>query len=298
MKIEHVVIVLGKRLQHSELTAEGRSRVDGVIEYISNHCMENTLVGFCIFLTARQTRSEAGAMLEYYLNQAKVRDLNIDHIPVLLEEKSTSTIENIRNLAYEMIQSDLIVENDTIKVTFVSNDYHLERILEIQHYLDEQGLLKTLIETCSSAGLKLNIPYQLEQHICVPYPTKNQQGELFLAIEALTTYRVYLEGVVADSFVRSLQAVRQEPLNIALETFKRVELILRDTEGANVEREFADKCAVLRTVMPLLKQSVLATDPNASKISCAFWLASLDVNLTMLNRLLDPETDINSRWWK
>ncbi len=135
MKIEHLVIVLGKRLQNSELTAEGRSRVDGLIGYISSNNMENTLMGFCGGITARQVRSEADVMHEYYVNQSSAVNLNVENIPILLEQHSTSTIENIRNLARELIDTDLVVENKAVKVTFVSNDYHLERIFEIQQYL-------------------------------------------------------------------------------------------------------------------------------------------------------------------
>lgn len=298
MKIEHLVIVLGKRLQNNELTAEGRSRVDAVIDYISSTNMDRTLISFCGGITGRQVRSEASAMHEYYVNLASTLNLNVADIPVLLEQKSTSTIENIRHLASEIIESDFKLEQKEIKVTFVSNAYHLERIFEIQQYLDEQGLLKTLKATCLDAGLKLNIPYQLEQHICVPYPKKTTQADLFLAIEALTTYRVYLEGVVATSFTRQLADVRRQPLNIALSAFERVDLILRSLPNLQSADELSEKCAVLRQILPILKQCVQATHHEASLSCHAHWLAVLDVNLTMLNRLLDPETEPQSRWWR
>lgn len=298
MKIEHLVIVLGKRLQNNELTAEGRSRVDALIDHIFANDMTKTVIGFCGGVTARQARSEAQVMHEYYLKQAHKKNVDVDGIPVLLEQVSTSTIENIRHLAKALIQSELIHENSAVQVTFVSNDYHLERIFEIQHYLDEQGLLKTLKATCLDAGLMLNIPYQLEKHVCVPYPEKTMHAELFLSIEALTTYRVYLEGVVANSFTRKLEDVRCYPLHVALRAFECVDSIIQRVDNAGVPNELADKCAVLRTIMPLLKQSVLSTGHDSSVSSQAQWLACLDINLTMLNRLLDPETDPSSRWWK
>ncbi|MDN3680640.1 YdcF family protein [Vibrio tapetis subsp. quintayensis] len=298
MKIEHLIIVLGKRLQKDKLTAEGRSRVNALIDYIATNNMEKTVIGFCGGVTSRQTRSEAQVMYEYYLNQASAYNLLADHIPVLLEQLSTSTIENIRHLAIELIKSDLILENSAVQVTFVSNDYHLERIFEIQHYLDEQGLLKTLKATCLSSGLRLNIPYQLERHVCVPYPTKTMQAELFLAIEALTTYRVYLEGVVANSFTRKIEEVRHQPLRVASNAFECVDSILTKVDNIELANDFANKCTVVRSIMPLLKQSVESTAHDKPRSDIVSWLATLDVNLTMLNRLLDPETDPDSRWWK
>lgn len=298
MKIEHLVIVLGKRLQNNELTLEGCSRVDALIDHIFANDMTKTVIGFCGGVTARQTRSEAQVMHEYYLKQASKKNVDVDYIPVLLEQLSTSTIENIRHLSKALIQSELILKNSAVQVTFVSNDYHLERIFEIQHYLDEQGLLKTLKATCLDAGLILNIPYQLEKHVCVPYPDKTIQAELFLAIEALTTYRVYLEGVVAHSFTRTLEDVRYHPLRIALLAFERVDSIIHEVDNLGLPSELSDKCAVLRSIMPLLKQSVQSTGHDTSVYNHAHWLACLDVNLTMLNRLLDPETDPSYRWWK
>ncbi|MDN3685627.1 ElyC/SanA/YdcF family protein [Vibrio sinaloensis] len=58
---------------------------------------------------------------------------------ILLEDASTNTMENFTNVANILLEKGI---RGPVNISFVSNDYHLERLFQIQSLLDEQGLLK------------------------------------------------------------------------------------------------------------------------------------------------------------
>ncbi|MFA0015690.1 YdcF family protein [Vibrio lentus] len=292
MSINHLLIVLGKRLNGNKLTDEGISRVDALVEYLAELLVEEsnqqTAVAFCGGVTKGQTLSEADAMHQYFRKLESEREAPFVLGEILLEQHSTNTVENIQNLASEMIESGLFSRGQSVKVTFVSNDYHLQRIFEIQMLMDEQGLLKVLVEKCSALGVDLQIDRQLEAHVAVPYPHQSTQGQLFLLMDVLTTYRVYLEGVVAGSFERDLESVRREPERLALEALTRVGCLLKESS----------QFGIIGTLRPVLASCIQQTPAVTDIKKVREYLALLDTNLTLLNRYLDPEQDKTQRWWR
>ncbi|WP_454441050.1 YdcF family protein [Vibrio bathopelagicus] len=292
MSINHLLIVLGKRLNGNKLTEEGISRVDALVEFLAELLVEEsnqqTAVAFCGGVTKGQTLSEADAMHQYFRKLESQREAPFVLGAILLEQLSTNTVENIQNLASEMIESGLFARGQSVKVTFVSNDYHLQRIFEIQMLMDEQGLLKVLVEKCSALGVELQIDRQLEAHVAVPYPHQSTQGQLFLLMDVLTTYRVYLEGVVAGSFERELESVRREPERLALEALTRVECLLKESS----------QFSIIDTLQPVLASCIQQTPAGTDIKKVREYLALLDTNLTLLNRYLDPESDHTHRWWR
>ena len=292
MSINHLFIVLGKRLNGNKLTDEGSSRVDALVEYLAkllvDESNQQTAVAFCGGVTKGQALSEADAMHQYFRKLESQREAPFVLGAILLEQHSTNTIENIQNLASEMIKSGLFARGQSVKVTFVSNDYHLQRIFEIQMLMDEQGLLKVLIEKCSALGVELQIDRQLEAHVSVPYPYQSTQGQLFLLMDVLTTYRVYLEGVVAGSFKRDLESVRREPERLALDVLAKVECLLKKSP----------QFGIIATLQPVLASCIQQTPAGTDIKKVREYLALLDTNLTLLNRYLDPEQDKTQRWWR
>lgn len=292
MSINHLLIVLGKRLNGNKLTDEGISRVDALVEYLAELLVEEsnqqTAVAFCGGVTKGQTLSEADAMHQYFRKLESQREAPFVLGAILLEQHSTNTVENIQNLASEMIESGLFARGQSVKVTFVSNDYHLQRIFEIQMLMDEQGLLKVLVEKCSALGVELQIDRQLEAHVSVPYPYQSTQGQLFLLMDVLTTYRVYLEGVVAGSFEGDLESVRREPERLALEALTRVRYLLKESS----------QFGIIETLLPVLASCIQQTPAGTDIKKVREYLALLDTNLTLLNRYLDPESDHTHRWWR
>lgn len=221
MNIRNVVIVLGKRLIGNALTAEGKSRVEALPKLLSSYDLNETVLLFCGGVTPGQTISEAMAMRDYFkqLPSAKM----LDDSNIILESDSQNTVQNIQNAALKLKQLGLA--DQRVEVTLVSNDYHLKRIFEIQSLMDEQGLLRTLKQHCASSGLNLHIDQDIDQHCSVMYPYQGLYAQAFLLIDELTTYRVYLEGVVNKAFDRPLDDVRYLPEKLALHALSLLEAL-------------------------------------------------------------------------
>ncbi|MBR9874892.1 MAG: YdcF family protein [Vibrionaceae bacterium] len=280
MKLDNVVIVLGKRLVKNKLSPEGISRVKALVTALGSMSMENTALLFCGGKTQGQDIAEADAMFSYFqtLNNELLRPFPENQ--VLIENRSLNTLQNMNNAAAELCNSGLFQAakyyQSPIRVTLVSNDYHLERIIDIQTLMDEQGLLSVLKTRCASMGLVLTIPLDIDKHISVPYPHHGVSSEAFLLLDELTTYRVYLEGVIRGVFTQDLAAVRAKPLHIAQTAIEKLEMLPLDHESLkNIE---AIKKAVAMT----------ALDDNLNVVQRA--LDILHPLLTVMNRTIDPES--------
>ena len=287
MSIKNLVVVLGKRLNKNELTAEGQGRVEAAIDYLVSRSNDEVAVAFCGGVTPGQTLSEAEVMYEYFLQLESQLESPLSIQARLLEKKSTNTIENIQNLALELIESGLFENGQQLNVILVSNDYHLQRIFEIQSLMDAQGLLKVLEERCGQLGVSLNIERDIEQHVVVPYPHRTVQGQLFLLTDSLTTYRVYLEGTVAGRFVGQEQQTRKIPAQLGLDAIDKA-----------TQLSESGQFSLLNSLLPLLLNCIEETPVGTDKEKVREYLALLDTNLTLLNRYLDPEQDLDTRWWR
>ena len=287
MSIKNLVVVLGKRLNKNELTAEGQGRVEAAIDYLVSRSNDEVAIAFCGGVTPGQTLSEAEVMYEYFLQLESQLESPLSIQARLLEKKSTNTIENIHNLALELIESGLFENGQQLNVILVSNDYHLQRIFEIQSLMDAQGLLKVLEERCGQLGVSLNIERDIEQHVVVPYPHRTVQGQLFLLTDSLTTYRVYLEGTVAGRFVGQEQQTRKIPAQLGLDAIDKA-----------TQLSESGQFSLLNSLLPLLLNCIEETPVGTDKEKVREYLALLDTNLTLLNRYLDPEQDLDTRWWR
>lgn len=272
--IRDVIIVLGKRLKHDELTAEGKSRVDALTVFLKQFDLNHTALVFCGGITRGQRISEAEAMFTHY---SKTKRENITEPALtLLETESTNTIENVQNAAIKLIESGMCAKGEAINVVFVSNDYHLQRIFQVQKLLAKQGLLKVLIERCYKAGLPVDISLDESDHCCVPYPHQGVQGQLFLALDELTVYRVYLEGVVREVFDTPLAQLREQPYRIAKKACRFLNSNLSDDSS-------------LQKVQTL-EEIIEKTRAEVSRAELKNKLALFHKELTALNRLFDPES--------
>lgn len=285
-KIDGLVVVLGKRLCQNELTAEGRSRVEALTS--TQRWPESTALAFCGGITNHQSVSEANRLNDYFQQLQLRSDAPLSFATQLLEEHSTSTVENIRHLAEVLLASELVSKGQNLKVTFVSNDYHLQRIFEIQQLMDEQGLLRVLVEKCREHGVELSISNELSDHILASYPHESLQGRLFLALDELTTYRVYLEGVRDGNFARPLSLVREVPLAKARKTLARIKTLL---QGVN-------SFPLLEIQLPAIERVIEATSQESDLSVIAEYAAMFDSQMNFLNRYLDPERDNQVSWWK
>lgn len=277
MKLNKVVIILGKRLVHDQLSAEGRSRVEALLNVLNEFCFETTALVFCGGVTQGQTVSEADAMYRYFYQLAKAREIDFPEQQVIIENRSLNTVQNMQNAAAELLRSGLCEAGQTIDVTLLSNDYHLERIIEIQTLMGEQGLLRVLKSRCADMGVKLNIPLDLSNHVSVPYPNTGVLAEAFLLFDELTTYRVYLEGVKRGAFERDLAEVRAKPLDIGLGAIEKLQALDLEPE---VLGQIAD-----------MKKAIEMTAFDDSVVAAEQALAVFHPILTALNLQLDPEAN-------
>ncbi|WP_104027924.1 YdcF family protein [Vibrio jasicida] len=277
MKLNKVVIILGKRLVHDQLSAEGRSRVEALLNVLNEFCFETTALVFCGGVTQGQTVSEADAMYRYFYQLAKAREIDFPEQQVIIENRSLNTVQNMQNAAAELLRSGLCEAGQTIDVTLLSNDYHLERIIEIQTLMDEQGLLRVLKSRCAEMDVKLNISLDLSHHVSVPYPNTGVLAEAFLLFDELTTYRVYLEGVKRGAFERDLAEVRAKPLDIGLGAIEKLQALDLEPE---VRGQIAD-----------MKKAIEMTAFDDSVVAAEQALAVFHPILTTLNLQLDPEAN-------
>ncbi|EGR2043763.1 TPA: YdcF family protein [Vibrio parahaemolyticus] len=278
MKLGNVVIVLGKRLVNNQLSAEGITRVEALAAKILEMPMENTALIFCGGKTQGQSISEADAMYAYFqtLNTSLAKPFPTSQI--LLENRSLNTFENMRNAAKVLCESGLfpLPSQAAVEVILLSNAYHLERILEIQTLMDEQGLLRVLKSQCASVGLDLHISLDIQKHISVPYPHQGPLAEAFLLLDELTTYRVYLEGVKSGAFQRDLTSVRAQPL-------------LRAKQAINQLCALPLEMDVLQQIAEM-KKAIEMTAFDESVATAERALEVFHPILTALNRRLDPES--------
>ncbi|MBE3715713.1 YdcF family protein [Vibrio parahaemolyticus] len=278
MKLGNVVIVLGKRLVNNQLSAEGISRVEALAAKTREMPMENTALVFCGGKTQGQRISEADAMYAYFqtLNTSLAKPFPTSQ--TLLENRSLNTFENMRNAAKVLCESGLfpLPSQAAVEVILLSNAYHLERILEIQTLMDEQGLLRVLKSQCASVGLDLHISLDIQKHISVPYPHQGPLAEAFLLLDELTTYRVYLEGVKSGAFQRDLTSVRAQPL-------------LRAKQAISQLRALPLEMDVLQQIAEM-KKAIEMTAFDESVATAERALEVFHPILTALNRRLDPES--------
>lgn len=273
--VTEVFVVLGKRLVDNQLTAEGRSRIETLARQLLELNCDALAVIFCGGRTSDQEVSEAQAMLSYLKTHFPKSAQCIKPGRVLLEDRSTTTIENIANASAELIESRLCAVGSPVTVRLLSNDYHIERIIEIERLMPEQGLLNHLKCEAHKVGLELEVSLDEAQHIVAAYPNQTSLGKAFLLVDQLTTYRVYLEGRVAGVFQRSLMEVREQPYQVAV-------IALEQLLNLPVMRQHT---ATLLRLREIIEQSTLSLDsPQLDRL-----LVEYNQRLLALNRSTDPE---------
>lgn len=278
MKLNNVVIVLGKRLINNSLSAEGISRVNTLADSLKYLPVNNTAIVFCGGKTQGQNVAEADAMFHYFQVLNTSLSEPFPQCRILLENRSLNTIQNMQNAAEILCSSGLFYSSSLqspVNVTLLSNDYHLERIIEIQTLMDEQGLLRVLKTQCASMGLELNIPLDIGKHISVPYPHKGVLAEAFLLLDELTTYRVYLEGVINGVFSRDASDVKAQSLRIALAAIDKLQVLPLEK---SVQAQIAE-----------MQKAIAMTAFDSSQDATKQALDRLHPILTLLNRVVDPD---------
>ena len=295
--VKRVVLVLGKRLCDNQLTAEGHSRVAALAAYLTPMPVEQTALIFCGGQLRGQKRSEACAMADHFQHLfAPLADSYISFGHLILEGQSENTIENMENAASKLIASGVCERkydntgqpSDCVEICLVSNEYHLQRIIEIQKMMPEQGLLTTLTQRCEQAGLHVTISLDITQHCAVPYPHKSEQAQAFLLVDELTTYRVYMEGVLKQAFTAPIELVSIQPYQVA----KRAIAQLLTLECTQAHQGVLTRMAALIEQTQSYSVGQLNASNKANLLQPLY--AEFHSLLTQLNRRFDPESDAST----
>ena len=115
------VVVLGYALDNNKITETLQMRLDKAYDYAKHN--ENSHLVLCGGITGRNKISEAEAMYNYLLAKG------VDSSRMTLENKSTDTIENIKNCKqYVELNSKIVV---------LSSNYHVYRASKI---CEKEGL--------------------------------------------------------------------------------------------------------------------------------------------------------------
>jgi len=113
-------IVFGQKLNANLPTPEFKKRLDAAIEWQAHK--QPKLIILQGGMTHKNTVSEAQAGQTYFYNSPKLINQCNSLTQLILEDKSRNTLENLRNTR-EYLQR----EKTSLKVTLISNRYHLLR---------------------------------------------------------------------------------------------------------------------------------------------------------------------------
>ncbi|WP_117232475.1 YdcF family protein [Vibrio maerlii] len=296
--MQKLLVVLGKRLSDDQLTLEGQGRVEALVDYLLKVKDPSLVIAFSGGVTQGNSVSEAQVMVDYFFELIQAQKSEPLYHSIILEQESLSTVQNVQNIAEKIVESELFSSEQPVELTFISNDYHLSRMMQIQQWMDEQGLLRVLTERAKQVGIELIIGRSLSDHIVLPYPHTSLAGELFLLVDEMTPYRVLLEGILAQVFERELLDVAQPSHQMALEALTKIKVLLASN----------DDFPMLEVMLPVLERTIEQSHqelysshfqerkPSEALISSC--LAFLDTNLTLLNRYTDPEVQCKASWWK
>lgn len=124
------MLILGSGLQNNQMTEILKSRLDKALEYINKYPNLKIIVSGGI--TGSNTITEAELMSRY------LQQNNVSKDKILLENKSTSTFENIK-FTSQILKLD---SNFKKHILVVTSDFHLPRALHISRNfgLEPDGL--------------------------------------------------------------------------------------------------------------------------------------------------------------
>ena len=133
------VLVLGYQLDNNQMSETLEKRLDKAHKYLKNN--PDSILVLCGGITRNNTISEAEVMYNYLLGKG------VDKRNLILENKSTDTIENIENSLNYIDQNS--------KIVVISSNYHVFRAKKICERVNLE------VKTVGSSAPLLLIPNQL-----------------------------------------------------------------------------------------------------------------------------------------
>lgn len=139
---KHIVLIFGKRLIRDQVSVEYAKRIVTLVKQIAAGQLDPDIIcfaggrpndGSCL--------SEAAAGYSFFRSVCDEAGVDVSSYSYLLEEKSSNTLQNVRNVINELRRrctEDSLVH---CHFTLISSDYHLIRLQEVHRYNARQSAL-------------------------------------------------------------------------------------------------------------------------------------------------------------
>lgn len=289
INISSLLLVCGKRLINDQITEEGRSRIEALVNHLkAANNVDNIAIGFAGGVQPGQNKAEAQEYSLEFKRQCAKNNLSWNENQMLFDLHSSNTIQNIKNMIKAIRDSELLTISGNLEIKLVSTEYHIFRITQIQKCMEAQGLIKLMRNEGEELNLKLIVHDSKDEHICAAYPFENQSlGKIYQHIDKLTIYRVYLEGIKENKF-------SEEEINNLFRTLSE-----EAKECIEKIREVAQKNLIINrskesilSAVETLEHLIMSTNPNKTTFRNQLQndLALYHAILTALNKYVDPDS--------
>ncbi len=214
----HIVVVFGKRLIRDQVTVEYAKRIVTLVKQLTTKAIDPDMICFTGGRAPGGCVSEASAGYSFFRSVCEEARLDVQKYSYLLEEKSTSTLQNVQNViaALQRRCKPEVIAN--CHFTLVSSDYHLIRLQEVHR-----------INLLDSALYPLSRFSATWSYIFAAYPfcVSHEPGTAFLGRAIVLANDLSVVLVNLTSAVNHRRFVAKENLYRLQETFAKMRDMFR-----------------------------------------------------------------------
>jgi len=263
------LVVLGKALQSGVIGCEFAMRIAAAVQRLETHRPRYHSLYFI------GGGGEARAALDCFQTRYAYRFVDL---PVVTEEQSITTVENIGCLA------NMLGRGGPEQVDLLSSDYHIERLRAIHHHLPGQSLLCPL---ASRLGELVAVPYFF--HLLGDARCQ-WLARLYCAADKLNFPRANLEGILAGKETRVLPWSLEALANV-IDQLHRAESTWKGEPG------IADVLAKAMAELAALQSELSFACEQQSLQALAGFKGRLDRVMTDLRFAIDPDRPATRADW-
>lgn len=133
----HIVVVFGKRLIRDQVSVEYAKRIVTLVKQLASGALDPHIICFTGGRAPGGCVTEAAAGYAFFRSVCEEAGVDVDDYSYLLEEKSTSTLQNVHNVIAALRRRCNPEAITNCHFTLVSSDYHIIRMQEV-HRLNVQ----------------------------------------------------------------------------------------------------------------------------------------------------------------
>ncbi len=277
-------VLLGKRLINNDISGEGLARVRFLAAQLAQ-APEGCLLAICGGIMPGSQVREADCFWRHCQGLLLEQGLHWPRERLILENRSTSTKENLQYLAGLLLRHPRLAQQAQLRLRLVSSEHHLQRILGIQQRFPRRGLLLQLQNSLGRAGINAQIGGSIENHLPAPYPYQGTRAQAYLELQQLTHWRVYLDLLLLDPRAMDRQQ-GTEVRAMTAQSLNRLEHLTQ--QGPSDPGELR---AAIHSLQALLQQSSSLSGPEQLQQL----RQQVEAIFQQLSRELDPDQDLTSQ---